>query len=632
MLPATGFSSSSTASANSVVVRVDKATSEFLNGPDWTLNIDICDTLNANPWLAKDVVKALKKRLQHKNPNVQLLSLTLLETMVKNCGDNVHVQIAERNILPEMIKIVKKKMDMRVREKILVLLDSWQEAFGGRGGKYPQYYFAYDELRQYGIQFPERSPDAAPIFTPPVTNPSLRSPQANYGMPSNSSTRLDEAMASEIENLSESTIESMRNVSDLLSEMLQEIDPNDRAAVKDEVIVDVVDRCRSNQKKLMEMLASTIDEELLGQGIELNDNLQTVLAKHDAIASGSPIPLQIISSAAPPSDAHNSPIKPTEEQVENSKLSVSASPPVPPPSRNEPEEEEEEEDDFALLARREKGVTRLGTLQNLQTLGKHQFILLFLHKTWPLLFNYLSRHSKAQTVVSQNGSVVNESGLTQDPSMSMALTVTDPPPPVNTSRADDMIDFLSLALSSTNITSPPSNPPPVSSPQNVDQTPPVSATTENYPHQTQPQLNSYVVPWAQSEPQPQQVQSHSQMQPQPRYQQQNYSSGYIPPPWAATPGYYANNPYASAAASSSLTPYNNAPSQQVNTHSNNMRVAGMSGDGRVGSNAGGAGQTAFIPPYRLFEDLNVLGNQKTSGTPSNFVGSSSGQSMMSGKK
>ncbi|GKG54313.1 hypothetical protein Tco_0557836, partial [Tanacetum coccineum] len=75
------------------------------------------------------------------------------------------------------------------------------------------------------------------------------------------------------------------------------------------------------------------------------------------------------------------------------------------------------------------------------------------------------------------------------------------------------------------------------------------------------------------------------MQPQPQYQQQNYSSGYIPPPWAATPGYYANNPYASAAASSSSTPYssytppyNNAPSQQVNTHSNNMRVAGMSGD------------------------------------------------------
>lgn len=37
--------------------------------------------------------------------------------------------------------------DMHVRDKVLVLLDSWQEAFGGPGGKYPQYYWAYEELR-----------------------------------------------------------------------------------------------------------------------------------------------------------------------------------------------------------------------------------------------------------------------------------------------------------------------------------------------------------------------------------------------------------------------------------------------------------------------------------------------------
>uniref|UniRef100_A0A6N2LSK8 VHS domain-containing protein n=1 Tax=Salix viminalis TaxID=40686 RepID=A0A6N2LSK8_SALVM len=95
---------------------------------------------------AKDVVKVIKRKLGSRNSKVQLLALTLLETIIKNCGDIVHMHVAEKDLLHEMVKIAKKKPDFHVKEKILVLVDTWQGAFGGARARYPQYYAAYQEF------------------------------------------------------------------------------------------------------------------------------------------------------------------------------------------------------------------------------------------------------------------------------------------------------------------------------------------------------------------------------------------------------------------------------------------------------------------------------------------------------
>lgn len=267
---------------------VERATSDMLVSPDWAMNIEICDVLNGDPGQAKDVIKAIKKRIGNKNPKIQILALTLLETLIKNCGDNVHQQVAERDVLHEMVKIVKKRPDLNVREKILVLLDTWQEAFGGPKGKYPQYYSAYNDLLRAGVEYPPRPESSAPIFTPPQTQPITYPPQT-YGSPGYENEAVEASLASDIPGLSLTDIQNARDIIDVLMQMLNALDPHSKEGLKQEVITDLVEQCRSYKQRVMHLVNTTLDEELLCQGLTLNDDLQRVLGKHDAIVAGAPV-------------------------------------------------------------------------------------------------------------------------------------------------------------------------------------------------------------------------------------------------------------------------------------------------------------------------------------------------------
>ncbi|XP_074564816.1 TOM1-like protein 6 [Curcuma longa] len=552
-------------------VRVEKATSHLLVGPDWTMNMDICDTVNNDQWQAKEVLKAIKKRLQNKNPKVQFLALTLLETLVKNCGEYVHFQVAERKILEEMIKIVKKKTDMQVRDKILVLLDSWQEAFGGPSGKYPQYYWAYIELKRSGIAFPQRSANAPPIFTPPVARSELTSAyhQSGVGVPSTTSVNLDTAMASDTGNLSLSDFGRIRDMIELLREMLQAVNPNDRGAVGDELIVELVNQCRSNQKKLMNLIGSTRDEKVLGESLELNDELQSLIARHDAIAAGTPLP------------------------PETSKSLPSAAKPIkPPPVESNPAEDDDFEDDFDELARRNsklKQVTSSSTSVNSS--------------------DSLASHRSDITTVTESS--------TSSSTMSNALVpvdyLLDPPPPVKVRKEEqDMIDLLSITLS-TYPSSPgtPVTPPLASSQQNGA---PATPTEPSYSYYSQPSYapvanhgyapyNSYVAPWAQ------QAISPPMMQPQMPLQ---YSS----PSWTA-----AN---VSSPRAVNMPAYSVRPLQNYNSFGS--RANGFTAAAGVGETPANANSSpSYVLPNRLFEDLIDL-RSSTSGTKTSTRSRMSGAS------
>ncbi|CAM0945886.1 unnamed protein product [Alopecurus aequalis] len=315
---------------------VVRATSDVLIGPDWAMNLEICDTLNRDPGQTKDAVKSLKKRITHKNSKVQLLALTLLETMIKNCGDIVHMHVAERDILHEMVKIVKKRPDYHVKEKILTLIDTWQEVFGGARARYPQYYAAYQELLRAGAIFPQRLDGSVPIFTPPQTQPLQNYPPATR----DANHEAPESSVQDFPAISLTELQNARGIMDVLSEMLNALDPSKKEELRQEVIVDLVDQCRSYKQRVVQLVNSSSDEELLGEGLSLNDDLQRVLGKHDAIAAGIAVRVEKPTSLQSQIDHSQT----TKEPVQRSSASTSASKPPPfeqlalpaPPSSSSP--------------------------------------------------------------------------------------------------------------------------------------------------------------------------------------------------------------------------------------------------------------------------------------------------------
>uniref|UniRef100_A0A1A8HUX6 Hepatocyte growth factor-regulated tyrosine kinase substrate n=2 Tax=Nothobranchius TaxID=28779 RepID=A0A1A8HUX6_NOTKU len=132
---------------------LDKATSQLLLETDWESILQICDLIRQGDTQAKHAIGAIKKKLNDKNPHVALYALEVLESVVKNCGQTVHDEVASKQTMEELKELLKLT-EPNVKNKILYLIQAWAHAFRNEP-KYKVVQDTYQIMKVEGHVFPE---------------------------------------------------------------------------------------------------------------------------------------------------------------------------------------------------------------------------------------------------------------------------------------------------------------------------------------------------------------------------------------------------------------------------------------------------------------------------------------------
>ncbi|KAG0376640.1 ESCRT-0 subunit protein hse1 [Mortierella sp. AD032] len=110
---------------------VASATSESLTSENWDVILTICEKVNrSGDNSGRDCLAVIQKRLINKNANVILYSLTLCESLAKNCGLKAQREISSRAFTALLVRILNEKTTHpAVRQRILELIQQWAFEF-----------------------------------------------------------------------------------------------------------------------------------------------------------------------------------------------------------------------------------------------------------------------------------------------------------------------------------------------------------------------------------------------------------------------------------------------------------------------------------------------------------------------
>jgi growth factor-regulated tyrosine kinase substrate len=146
-------------------INTDKTTSDLLpsgSAPDIAGALHLADLIRSSSVAPLKATAGFLRRLNHDNPNVQLLTLQVLDIAIKNGGTPFLLVIGGReptNDLERLARAREGSSNRQVQELVLKLIQDWASAFSAKAGlRDTELVRAYESLRRDGMNFPPRDP------------------------------------------------------------------------------------------------------------------------------------------------------------------------------------------------------------------------------------------------------------------------------------------------------------------------------------------------------------------------------------------------------------------------------------------------------------------------------------------
>ncbi|KIJ56294.1 hypothetical protein M422DRAFT_23583 [Sphaerobolus stellatus SS14] len=114
-----------------VEVLVQRACDPIQHEANYAVHLELAEHINTKKAnTPRDAAMAIVRMVNHRNPHISLLALTLLDTLVENCGYPFHLQIATKEFLNELVRRFPERpppFPGPVMTRILQTLHSWKE-------------------------------------------------------------------------------------------------------------------------------------------------------------------------------------------------------------------------------------------------------------------------------------------------------------------------------------------------------------------------------------------------------------------------------------------------------------------------------------------------------------------------